>query len=199
MKSSLIGIVLFSMCSFSAHAVNECNTKFTKHDRYDDLNKTLQCLSSKIQKLEQQVAAQNSNIVIPTLEKEAAPNNVTSAHLPYSDDNFLVTFKSCKKKSKRISCVVKYKNISDTNIELIARRDETYLLDENGERWDYERNTAIAVNSYTTAVQNKEFTTKFSFVAQSDTSGAAFSLLIGNGVGTGEGFNIAFNDILLTK
>ncbi|MCF6252614.1 MAG: hypothetical protein L3J75_15315 [Methylococcaceae bacterium] len=193
---SIAIVLMFLICNLSAHATTECNTKLTNQDRYEDLNKTLQCLSSRIQKLEQQITIQNNNIVKSVSVENT---NVATDYFPlptYKDENFLVTLKSCTKKGKNISCVLEYKNITDTNVEVVISRS-TKVVDANGERWDYENDTAIGWQGFTEIIQNTHLTTKFTFEAQGNTTGTKFSLFIIHRLRNVEGFKITLNDVFI--
>ena len=198
MRYGSIGIMLiFSLCCLNAHAATECNTQLTKQDHYDDLNKTLQCLSYKIQKLEQQISLQKSNIAIPGSVKKATTDNSPSPfRIIYHDDNFHVSLKSCTKKGKIISCILVYQNISDASVRFFISRNTTYLVDDNGERWDYENDTAIGWQGMTEVIQKTHLPTKVTFKAQENTTGTKFSLFINHRLEKGE-FKIACNDVFL--
>jgi pyrimidine deaminase RibD-like protein len=198
MKLRLIGFVfIFLIYGFNVHATTACNTKLTKQNRYDDLNKTLQCLSSKIQKLEQRIGAQNDQATIPaSVGKAAVDNSKVPANYSYRDENFLVTLKKCTKKGKDINCIVKYENISGANVSIMVLDDPTYMVDEDGERWSYKSNSAII--GYNTEITNKTYlTTKFIFDAQGGTVGSVFSLFIRHRLNNRDEFKITFNDVYL--
>lgn len=193
-----IGILMLSIASLDGQAASKCNTTLTKEDRYEDLNRTLQCLSSKIQDLERRMASEGGRPAMPgSANKKSVPDSPLAADHVYRDDNFEVTLKSCTKKGKSIHCVVVYKNISEMNVEVGIDYGTTYLVDENGERWDYKSNTAIRKGSNgTEIIQHTHLITKFVFIAQEDTTGAKFSIYINHYLPPGK-FKITFNDIFL--
>lgn len=196
MKLITLGIVsIFWFCSFNIYAATECNTKLTKEDRYDELNKTLQCLSLKLHELEQWKTKQKDILLSNVVEESVTPS--LSRKKNYSDDNFQVTLKSCTKNRKNIYCVLIYKNISNMNVGIGFLGNTTYLVDDNGERWDYKSNTAIVNGHRRTEIpQQTHLITKVTFVAQGNTEGKKFSLFIKHNLEKGE-FKIAFNDVLL--
>ncbi len=193
MKNRKLAIFfVFLIGSANAQSLTQCNTKLTNQDRYDDLNKTLQCLSSKIQQLEQQILIQDKTK--PVSVKNAVTE--TSPLPPYKGDKFLVTLISCSKKGSTISCILDYKNISNTNVEIFIKASSTYLVDENGERWNYDNGTTINWR-YTNILQGTNLKSKITFKATENTMGTKFSLFIMNVVQRGDDFKIPFIDIFI--
>ena len=204
--SSLILICLFF--SFIGYANATCNTALTSDDRYEQLNTALKCLSSenqalssriqvleewktiKTQELEKLQAKQKENLVLAT-------ETATSSLGQYSDDTFDVILKSCVKNRNTVECILKYENISNTDIAIDIRPKETQLFDNNGELWSYHDNTALVVSGWTTIPQKKYTTTKITFKGQGNTEGKVFNLFIVNGFSTGGSFKIVFNNFLI--
>lgn len=196
--SSLTLICLLFGLSGYANAI--CNTKLKKGDHYEQLNTILQCQSSKIQALEEWKITQ-----IQELEKLQAKQEAKSSLVPeiatspsgrkYSDDTFDVTLKSCVKNRNKIQCILRYENISDTNIRLYIKKS-SQLSDNNGELWTYTKGTAINHNNWTTILKKTHVTTKITFEAQGNLEEKVFNLYLVHELPSGiPNVRITFNDL----
>jgi hypothetical protein len=107
-----------------------------------------------------------------------------------------ITIKSFKKTRDAIYMTVVYENTSGKELNFGIDKKDTFLTDENGERWDYKDNTAIKeFASYSKLLPNSKIVSKFTFTAKGKTGGKVFNLY-----GDHQGFNsfvVIINDILI--
>lgn len=59
----------------------------------------------------------------------------TSTYPRFETESYRVTVESIRRKGSSLSVTLVFESLSDTNVKLSWSRTETYLLDENGERW----------------------------------------------------------------
>jgi len=133
----------------------------------------------------------------PSSSVQAQPSQAQQAAEKVFQNDFLkVTVKSLKKTGSTINVVFVYENITEKAYGFFLWSDNTYLIDENGERWDYKENPAISVQGrVTTFVPKTKVIAKFTFITKGSTEGKVFSYYsYSNYEGVGS-FQITMNDI----
>ena len=123
--------------------------------------------------------------------------------LKFEDQVIRVTVRSLKKQDKSITLVVIYETILAQPVNIYFQDKGTYLLDENGNKWDWQSDTATLPNMHygpqSTLSPNSKLTNKITFkaTATGETNGRLFSLvnrLSFGGAANGEGV-VTINDI----
>lgn len=120
----------------------------------------------------------------------------------FQNDFLKIIVKSLKKAGKTINLVLVYENITDKDYAVRAYSGETYLLDENGEKWKNRENSAINYSSYgsgTVLLPNTKLNAKLTFEPKEDVGGKAFSFISSHTymlpTGGFKEFSVVINDI----
>jgi len=104
---------------------------------------------------------------------------------PSFKNNFVVITVESLKKSKKgdsLSAIVTYENISEKSVSFTILQDNTYLTDENAERWSLKSSSGIRTDrGYSTDLDSKtKIQTLLKFSPEGDTKGNVFTLSIGH-------------------
>jgi hypothetical protein len=98
----------------------------------------------------------------------------------WTNDILKATLTSVKKVGNIITIEVTYKNLSEKEISLYIQNASTYLLDENGNRWLFQNDTA-EISSGRTIFSKRQISTTMRFKAKDANSGYTFDLIFNDG------------------
>lgn len=116
----------------------------------------------------------------PITTPTPTPTTSTQTNYSWTNDVLKATLTSVKKVGDIITIEATYKNLSDKEISLNIWDDGTYLLDENGNRWLFQDDTA-EIYSTRTIFPERQIATKMRFKAKDSNDGHNFDLIFNDG------------------
>jgi hypothetical protein len=116
----------------------------------------------------------------PTVKPVVSLGSDTSSTYSWTNDILKATLTSVNKVGDIITIEATYKNLSEKEINLAIQKRSTYLLDENGNRWLFQNDTA-EISSTRTIFSTRQISTKMRFKAKDSNSGYNFDLIFNDG------------------
>jgi len=126
------------------------------------------------------VVSSGTDTPTPITTPTPTPTTSTQTNYSWTNDVLKATLTSVKKVGDIITIEATYKNLSDKEITLHILSNYTYLLDENGNRWLFQDDTA-EIYYRRTIFPARQISTKMRFKAKDSNSGHNFDLIFNDG------------------